>query len=235
MVPDSRTRIGFSWLLPAVLSTTAGAADVIGFLALGGLFVAHITGNLVMIAVHYVTGGFSRLGPLVAVPVFVCALGAVTLALGSATDARVARRVLLMLHAVLHAAFFGFGAALGPFANPESGVAVFVGMLGVVAMASQNALVKLAVAGSPTTAVMTTNATILVIDVATILRGQADAARLAQARERARGIFPCIAGFVAGCAAGALLEIHWGLAALCLPAALAALAVPLGELWPDHP
>ncbi len=28
------------WLLPTVLSTTAGAVDVIGFLALGGLFTA---------------------------------------------------------------------------------------------------------------------------------------------------------------------------------------------------
>jgi uncharacterized membrane protein YoaK (UPF0700 family) len=27
-----------NWLLPAVLSTTAGATDVISFLALGGLF-----------------------------------------------------------------------------------------------------------------------------------------------------------------------------------------------------
>jgi uncharacterized membrane protein YoaK (UPF0700 family) len=36
-----------SWLLPAVLSMTAGAVDVIGFLALGGLFTAYITGNLV--------------------------------------------------------------------------------------------------------------------------------------------------------------------------------------------
>ncbi len=37
-----------NWLLLAVLSTTAGATDVISFRALGGLFTAHITGNLVI-------------------------------------------------------------------------------------------------------------------------------------------------------------------------------------------
>jgi hypothetical protein len=36
----------FDWLFVAVLSITAGAVDVIGFLALGGLFTAHITGNI---------------------------------------------------------------------------------------------------------------------------------------------------------------------------------------------
>lgn len=66
-------------LLPAVLSTTAGAVDVIGFLALGGLFTAHITGNLVVLAAHYVTGAFSQIGPLLAVPVFIAVLGLVTM------------------------------------------------------------------------------------------------------------------------------------------------------------
>src|SRR5437016_1539885 len=74
------TRFRSSWLLPAVLSTTAGAVDVIGFLALGGLFTAHITGNVVIVAAHYVTGGFSQIGPLLAVPVFMAVLGLVTLA-----------------------------------------------------------------------------------------------------------------------------------------------------------
>ena len=34
-----------TWLLPSVLSVTAGSVDVIGFLSLGGLFTAHITGE----------------------------------------------------------------------------------------------------------------------------------------------------------------------------------------------
>ena len=46
---DGTNRIA-KFLLPAVLGMTAGAVDVTGFLALGGLFTAHITGNLVILA-----------------------------------------------------------------------------------------------------------------------------------------------------------------------------------------
>src|ERR1700719_1453303 len=81
------TRRRSPWLLPTVLSTTAGAVDVIGFLALGGLFTAHITGNVVILAAHYVVGGFSEVGPLLSVPVFIAVLGAVTLASGAVEKA----------------------------------------------------------------------------------------------------------------------------------------------------
>jgi hypothetical protein len=37
-------------LLTFVLSVIAGSVDVIGFLGLGALFIAHITGNLVVLA-----------------------------------------------------------------------------------------------------------------------------------------------------------------------------------------
>src|SRR5438270_201052 len=95
------------WLLPTVLSTTAGAVDVIGFLALGGLFTAHITGNLVILAAHYATGGFSQVGPLLSVPVFVVVLGVVIVLFeNKATDE--ARRALLILHAGLLVGFLEF-------------------------------------------------------------------------------------------------------------------------------
>src|SRR5262249_24015885 len=66
---------GAGWLLSAVLSTAAGAVDIIGFLALQGLFTAHITGNVVIVATHYVTGRFCQVGPLLSVPVFIAVLG----------------------------------------------------------------------------------------------------------------------------------------------------------------
>jgi uncharacterized membrane protein YoaK (UPF0700 family) len=45
--------------------------------------------------------------------------------------------------------------------------------------------------------------------------------------------FLSVAGFVAGCATGGFLEVHFGLRALALPVVLAVIAIPLGELWRD--
>src|ERR1700686_2507936 len=69
-------------LLPAVLSLTAGSVDVISFLGLGGLFTAHITGNLVILASHIVNGGDAPLAPMLSVPVFMVVLGLTRLLVG---------------------------------------------------------------------------------------------------------------------------------------------------------
>ncbi len=218
----------FDWLFVAVLSVTAGAVDIIGFLALGGLFIAHITGNIVVLAAHYITGGFSRIGPLIAVPVFIIVLGIV---IWVSKDKRKHRtlRALLILHAVLLTGFLALSAVLGPFTNPGSAVAASVGMLGVAAMATQNALVKLDLTGFPTTAVLTTDTVQLTIDLTTLARGNALPEELALARRRIRMTFPAFAGFIAGCATGALLEVHIGLWALTFPVLLAVVAIPLSE------
>ena len=209
----------------------AGAVDVIGFLTLGGLFTSHITGNVVIVAAHYVTGGFSQIGPLLAVPVFMVVMGLVTLA--SSAIIRVGSypvRPLLLLETALLAGFLVLGVAFGRFADADSSIAIVAGMLGVSAMATQNVLGRLALKGAPSTAVMTTNITQLTVDLVTLAsrrRGNAD--ELATARRRARMTLPCIVGFIGGCAAGAALEVKFGFWALALPVVLSALAVPLGE------
>jgi uncharacterized membrane protein YoaK (UPF0700 family) len=223
------TRPRINWLLPAILSTTAGAVDVIGFLVFGGLFTAHITGNLVVIAAHYVTGGFGQVGPILAVPVFIAVLGVVALLFGGIERKTKSRRALLVLHAALLASCLGLGLRFGPFRNADSPVAVLAGMFAVAAMATQNALVKLALVESPSTAVMTTNTTQLIVDLAALARSVEEPDKL-RIRRRARVTFLCMAGFVAGCVAGAVLELRFGTDALALPVILAVLAVPFGEL-----
>lgn len=224
-----------SWLsvrlwLPAILSTTAGAVDIIGFLVLGGLFTAHITGNLAIVAAHFTTGGFSQVGPILAVPVFIAVLGVVVLVFGGVDGTGNSRRLLLLLHAALLAGCLGLGPGISPLRNADSPMAVLLGMLAVAAMATQNAMVKLALVKAPSTAAMTTNTTQLIIDLATLARAGSGPNDLAEVRQRARVTSLCIVGFGGGCVAGAVLESHFGLGALTLPVILAALAVPLGEL-----
>src|SRR5258707_3613826 len=55
-------------LLPTVLSIIAGSVDAIVFLGLGGLFTAHVTGNLVILAAHFVSGGEAPGPPMVLGP-----------------------------------------------------------------------------------------------------------------------------------------------------------------------
>jgi uncharacterized membrane protein YoaK (UPF0700 family) len=225
---DHPTQRPFDWLFVAVLSTTVGAVDVIGFLALGGLFTAHITGNIVILASHYITRGFSRIGPLIAVPVFIAVLGIVIWASKDKQKHRTLR-ALLILQFVLLTGFLGFSEVLGPFTNPGSAAAAFVGMFGVAAMATQNALVRLDLPGFPTTAVLTTDTVQLTIDFTTLIRGKCLPEEMDMARRRIRMTLPAFLGFIAGCAMGALLEARFGLWALALPVLLAVVAIPLSE------
>ena len=72
--PVAESLLGLQ-LLTAVLSLTAGSLDVITYLGLGGLFTAHITGNLVILAAHVAGGGATQLAPMLSVPVFMLMLG----------------------------------------------------------------------------------------------------------------------------------------------------------------
>jgi uncharacterized membrane protein YoaK (UPF0700 family) len=220
----------FTIWLPVTLSITAGAVDVIAFLALGGLFTAHITGNLVVVAAHYATGAFRQAGPLLVVPVFVLVLGVVVLWFGQPHRQEYSRRALLTLHMTLLFGCVGAGFAFGPFEKSNSAAAVATGMLAVAAMATQNALVKLSLVNAPSTAVMTTNATQLIIDLVALARSGESQSDGRKVRQRATVTFACIVGFVGGCVAGAILESHFGVVAMTAPAVLAFVSLLLGEL-----
>jgi uncharacterized membrane protein YoaK (UPF0700 family) len=175
-------------------------------------------------------GGFGQAGPILAVPVFIAVLAIVVVLFGGIGNDGKRRRSLLILHVALLGGCLALGLRFGPFSNADSPVAVLAGMLAVAAMATQNALVKLALVESPSTAVMTTNTTQLIVDLAALVRSAKAVDKLDKTRRRARVTFLCMAGFVGGCVGGAVLELRFGAGALALPVILAALAIPLGEL-----
>jgi uncharacterized membrane protein YoaK (UPF0700 family) len=215
-------------LLPTVLSLIAGSADVIGFLGLGGLFTAHITGNLVILAAHIVSGGSAPLAPILSVPVFIAALALTRLlARGLEAIGLASLRPLLVLQLFLLACFLALCVAAGPRIDPNAPYAIIAGMFGVAAMAVQNALAQISLQGAPTTAVMTTNITRFVIDVGTVLLGR-NPHELSSARKRAKRAWPAIVGFAIGCGLGAVCEAAFGLQSLELPVGLALLALALG-------
>ena len=157
--------------LPLVLSVVAGSVDVIGFLALDGLFTAHITGNIVVIAARFVAGEQALLSHLLAVPVFMLVLGLTRLFAAWPERARIPSLLpLLLLELVLLFAFFAIGIYVNAHIDPNAASKVVAGMLGVAAMAVQNALVRISLTGAPSTAVMTTNVTVFTMDLGEILQ-----------------------------------------------------------------
>jgi uncharacterized membrane protein YoaK (UPF0700 family) len=134
---------------------------------------------------------------------------------------------LLLLQVFFLAAFFSICVAAGPWRDADAVLAVTAGMLGVAAMAVQNALVQIAPTNTPTTAVMTTNVTHFMLDLGEVLVGR-DHAKLARARTRAMRTLPVIVGFTTGCGFGAAFEAAAGLWSLALPTGLALLAFAMG-------
>lgn len=223
-VPSVDDSLGLK-LLPVLLSIVAGSADVISFLGLRALFVAHITGNLIIIAAHLVTGTRVDIDPVLSVPVFILALVLTRVAVAALETRGIeSLRPLLLAQFVLLAGFLMLAVLSDARANPNSPTAVLAAMLGVSAMATQNALVQVSIHGAPSTAVMTTNITRFTMDAGEVLLGRDPSARVA-ARRRALHTWPAIIGFAAGAALGAALYAAAGLAALALPAGLALIAI----------
>ena len=221
-------------MLPGVVSMIAGSVDVISFLGLGGLFTAHITGNLILIAAHIVSGTGVSPVHLLSVPVSIAVLGVTRLLVAGLEAAGLASlRPLLLLQLLLLTGFLALSVAVGPSISANGVITIVAGMLGVSAMAVQNAMVVMSLKDSPSTAVMTTNITRFVMDVGEVLLGN-DRDKVAEASRRARHTFPAMIGFAGGAGLGAGCFVVAGLWSLMLPTTLALLALAISLAAPER-
>jgi uncharacterized membrane protein YoaK (UPF0700 family) len=203
--PDARDPF-----FPAYLGFTAGAVDVTGWLTLGGLFTAHITGNLVVMAANLMDGRAIHLAQVVSVPAFALIAAAIGLAARPWIRSELEPTLLglqLILLALAGVVACVTRASLTPF-----GVhGLVVAMLAVAAMASQNALLHLSRQGAPATAVMTGNLVVSTLSLVSFLTSHG--AERQKALAQGRSTWPVLAGFLTGCAAGAGAVRLWADAA----------------------
>jgi uncharacterized membrane protein YoaK (UPF0700 family) len=202
------------------LAFVAGFVDVVGFAALFGLFTSHVTGNFIVLGSEIVhTSSAGVLAKLLALPVFAAVVALVRLiVLYHEHRAWPAARTLLIVEIVVLAAFMGAGVAVVPVTNPDALGPVLAGMMGVAAMAVQNAASRLVFTNHVPTTVMTGNTTQAVIDLIDMHRSGAPDLS-ASARQRLKLMLPGIAGFAMGAVAGAYGYIFLSFWCLLIPIA----------------
>jgi uncharacterized membrane protein YoaK (UPF0700 family) len=200
------------------MAFVGGYVDVVGFVLLFGLFVAHATGNLVMLGVGLAGDAGGLATKLLALPTFVGAAAA-TYALIRWRNARgqPCEVLVLALQAVLLLAFMLLTVWALPAAGADAPAVMLAGLTGVAAMAVQNVGARAVFAHLAPTTMMTGNVTQLAIDIVDLLiaRARPDAALKA----RMLKTWPPVAAFALGAAGGAVGVLAAGPWSL-LPAAV---------------
>lgn len=214
--------------LPQLMSLNGGFVDTAGFLALHGLFTAHVTGNFVTIGAALVHGISGALTKLLALPVFcVVVMLARWLSYGLPAVGLPVLRTMLLLKTVLLLAGGIVAIRFGPFDDGDSAAAMLAGLVLVSAMAIQNAVHRIHLGSAPPTTLMTGTTTQVMVDLADLLRGGQAPEEAAAARARMRRMAMAVAWFAAGCAGAALIYARWNVWCFAVPPVLAALSVLL--------
>ncbi|TFV38334.1 DUF1275 domain-containing protein [Bradyrhizobium frederickii] len=219
-------------LLSLLMSLNAGFVDTAGFLALQGLFTAHVTGNFVTFGAAMVLGTSGGLAKLLALPVF-CFVVVVTRILSFYLPAMGLPifRSMLALKTILLAVGGACAVYFGLFTQGDNWQAICTGMILVAAMAIQNAAHRIHMGTEPPSTLMTGTTTQIMIDVADVFRG-APASVLTVARPRLGKMAASVAAFALGCAAGACLYAKFGTWCFILPPLIALPAVFLAAAEP---
>lgn len=204
----------------AALSFVSGFADTVGFLGLGGVFVAHVTGNFVLAGASLVRlTNDGVIVKLATFPVFALAVAATYFAsCALAARGRDALRWLIFAEAFFLLVFLLLGVSFATSIAAHSEIAIaLTASAGVVAMAIQNAFMKLHLPKLTMTTVMTGNVTQFAIDAAKLLSGREDADDI---RPRMKSVGIVLLSFLLGAASGAGLYAFVGFHSLWLAVAI---------------
>lgn len=207
--------------LPTLLSINGGYVDTAGFLALHGLFTAHVTGNFVTLGASLALGTSGAVAKLLALPVF-----CVVVVLARLVGGDLTRRNLPTLQIILSLKFLLLilGAFLairfGPFADGDGWQAIVTGMTLIAAMAIQTTAHRIHLGSTPPTTMMTGTTTQIMIDIADLLRGAKPEEKAAMKARLAR-MGAAVGGFALGCAMAAVLFLLVGMQCFLLPPILA--------------
>lgn len=199
------------------LGFVAGYVDTVGFVALFGLFTAHVTGNFVLIgSVLAHSSGTVQLKLLV-FPAFVGAIAlARMIALWLERREHPVLRALLLLQTLFLIGFMLLGWMASPIRNENAPLIMWAGLFGAAGMGVQNATARLLLGTLAPTTAMTGNVTQLVIDVMDIVRGAGTDA----IRERSiKFVWPIVA-FALGAIIGAFGYVYFAFPALLMPIAM---------------
>jgi uncharacterized membrane protein YoaK (UPF0700 family) len=212
------------------LAGVAGYVDTLGFMALFGLFTAHVTGNFVLIGVSLADAEHaSILLKFLAFPAFILGIAAARLLIVAAQRRSwPALTLSLLLQIALLCGFLGFGVLATPVGAVASPAAMAAGLLGAAAMGVHGAISRILLAHLAPTSMMTGNVTQIVIDSVDVLRGAADAGTA----ERCGKFFWPLLAFGGGCILAAFAYHAIGFLALLAPIAILAGLVVLDRANP---
>jgi uncharacterized membrane protein YoaK (UPF0700 family) len=188
--------------LPTLLSFNGGYVDAAGYIALQGLFAAHVTGNFVTIGSSLVFGTSGVIAKLLALPMFCAVIIITRLASTLLPRERSALHTILTVKLVLLILGAYLAIRLGPFVNGDAWPSILTGMTLVSAMAIQNAVHRIHLGATPPTTLMTGTTTQLMIDIADAIHGLPPDTRIATL-SRLRRMGMAMIAFAAGAAAAA--------------------------------
>lgn len=216
------------------LGFVAGFVDVFGFSRLSGLLPAHVTGNLIFLALYLAHGHYQVLIFVAALPIFCAGVMASAWAIGwLAEHERDPFLPALLAEAGLLLLTMAAALAFGHHADPNNLGNLVTGTIIVLAMALQNTIMRLVLNNLPPTTVMTGNLTQVLSDIVAFACrfpsiSHTKGEKIILERQAQRMLLTLLA-FLVGALVSGLAEIRIGETGLILPALAVLALIPYGQ------